>query len=382
MNIVFISHEISDTTLLGSSLSLDNMINSIRQYCDNIYIVTPNKGKAFNYFSAKGYCCIAVPFKKATISTKNIYRNILVYLPKLVVYLLCNLYCLIRLQIFFCNKNISIVHSNSSVIDFGYYLSKVIHAQHVWHIREFQDLDFSMKPFFGWNYLHHLIKKSAYSISITEPIAKHHKLLGLKNNIILNDAVRKRTEVFNLWPKKKFFLFCGHICKAKGADLAIKAFSQFCESTNDVKDYRLILCGHYSECFKKELLSINNQINNRIEFLGYQLDVSIYYKEATAFLMCSDNEGLGRVTIEAMFYGCPIIGRNSGGTRFLLSDGKNGFPFNSIEECVKAMKTVVSDELLTREKVATAQAFAINAFSEEVYGKKIVGIYHNILENV
>ncbi len=59
---------------------------------------------------------------------------------------------------------------------------------------------------------------------------------------------------------------------------------------------------------------------------------------AIAFLMCSENEGLGRVSIEAMFYGCLVIGRNSGGTKDFVFDGKTGLLFNDMDGCVSAMQ--------------------------------------------
>ena len=49
-------------------------------------------------------------------------------------------------------------------------------------------------------------------------------------------------------------------------------------------------------------------------------------------LMCSRCEGFGRVTVEAMQRGIPVIGLNTGGTSELVKDGFNGYLFNSIQE--------------------------------------------------
>ena len=50
-----------------------------------------------------------------------------------------------------------IIHSNSSVIDFGGYLSRRLGVRHVWHLREFGYLDYGLKSMFGnlyqkWTY--------------------------------------------------------------------------------------------------------------------------------------------------------------------------------------------------------------------------------------
>lgn len=378
INVVFISHETSDDTLLGSSLSLNNLIHSVEKEC-NIFIITPNRGKAYHFFSDKGYKCISLPFKKDTISTKSKVRNIIIFLPKLIVYFLFNIYSLFKAYFYFRDKKIQIVHSNSSVIDFGYYLSKVLHAKHVWHIREFQNLDFGLKPFLGWDRLKRLIKKSDLSISITPYIAKHYGLDKLPNSIVLGDAVRCKTDATSEWPKKKYFLFCGHVCSAKGADLAVKAFSEFSHSLQaNQNEYRLKFCGNCDEEYKSKLMAIDPSINDKIDFLGYQADPKPYFKNSIAFLMCSSNEGLGRVTIEAMFYGCPVIGRDTAGTKTLLAEGKYGFPFDTIEQCSQRMMEVVSNVGKAKNIADAAQKHVLSNYSEEVYGKKILSLYKQI----
>jgi len=378
MTVLYISHEKSKSSMLGSTLSLSNLIDSVKNKCD-IIVLTPNKGKSYYYFKEQGYRCISLPFPKGTISNKNIFRNIIVFLPKLFVYLILNIYCLLCLKIFFLNKRIDIIHTNSSVIDFGFYLSKVLRAKHIWHLREFQNLDFNLRPFLGWKYLRTLIKKSAYSIAITEPIARHFKIYGLKNNLVLGDAVRKITDTYMVWPKEKYFLFCGHICKAKGAEIAINAFSLFMKNPQ-YSDFRLVFLGEVDNKYKDFLLQIDSKLKDNIDFLGFKKDVSSYFKKASAFLMCSEYEGLGRVTIEAMFYGCPVIGRNTGGTSVLLKNNENGLLFDDFNECYMNMKKICNNISLAKEKVRNAQYFVKENFSEEKYGKKILTIYHQVLK--
>ncbi len=378
INVVFISHETSKETLLGSSLSLFNLIHSVDEEC-NIFVVTPNRGRSYHFFLNKGYKCISLPFKKDTISTKSNVRNIIIFLPKLLIYLFFNIYSLIKAYLYFRDKDIQIVHSNSSVIDFGYFLAKVIRAKHVWHIREFQNLDFGLKPFLGWKRLKRLIKKSDLSISITPYIAKHYGLDNVPNSIVLGDAVRSKADAISEWPKKKYFLFCGHVCPAKGADWAVKAFSDFYHSFPDKQnEYRLKFCGNCDEEYKSQLIAIDPSISDKIDFLGYKMDTKPYFKESIAFLMCSGNEGLGRVTIEAMFYGCPVIGRDEAGTKILLAEGKYGFPFKTIEQCSQRMKEVVSNICEAKNIADAAQKHVLSNYSEEVYGKKIMSLYNQI----
>ena len=220
-------------------------------------------------------------------------------------------------------------------------------------------------------------KKSSFSIAITEPIAKHWAIFKLPNSMILGDAVRKNTDCCMLWPKDKYFLFCGHICKEKGADIAVKAFVTFVRKTQQ-NGYKLIFIGEVDDTYKEALLKIDTSLHDRLVFLGFRFDVADYFKRATAFLMCSECEGLGRVTIEAMFYGCPVIGRNTGGTSTLIQNEITGLLFNSINECVLGMERFCSDVNFSQNIASTAQTYVKEHFSEEVYGKKILDIYNRI----
>ncbi len=88
-------------------------------------------------------------------------------------------------------------------------------------------------------------------------------------------------------------------------------------------------------------LSISCGCFNSIEWLGYQKDVLSYMNKATALIVASHFEGFGRMTAEACFAGCLVIGRNSGGTREILKE-TSGFLFNDNNELVSSMQMVSS----------------------------------------
>ena len=118
-------------------------------------------------------------------------------------------------------------------------------------------------------------------------------------------------------------------------------------------------------------------MTDAVEFLGRTDKVKEYMCRATAFLMCSENEGLGRVSIEAMFYGCLVIGRNSGGTKDFVLDGKTGLLFNDMDGCVTAMQKTAETENISI--IQYAQQFARENFSIENYGAKILKVYGKVL---
>ena len=93
--------------------------------------------------------------------------------------------------------------------------------------------------------------------------------------------------------------------------------------------------------------------------------------------MASECEGLGRVTAEAMFYGCPVVAHASGGTLDLVKDGITGYLFHTVDECAKLIRKVCTTD--QEQVIMQAQRFAVNNLSQEIYGPKIMEVYESVL---
>jgi glycosyltransferase involved in cell wall biosynthesis len=119
-------------------------------------------------------------------------------------------------------------------------------------------------------------------------------------------------------------------------------------------------------------------VADKIDFVSCQTNVKPWFAQATAFIMASQCEGLGRVTAEAMFYGCPVIARAAGGTLDLIKDGVTGYLYGTIKECAQLIQKVCKEN---QEKIILkAQEFAVNNLSQEVYGPKIMEVYNSVMK--
>lgn len=89
--------------------------------------------------------------------------------------------------------------------------------------------------------------------------------------------------------------------------------------------------------------------------------------------MTSVNEGLGRVTIEAMFYGCLVVARHTGGTLEFLKNGYNGLYFDNDEQLSKILINVSNKtpiEIISNaQKICNRKFFRRNIWSKN---KKII----------
>lgn len=283
--------------------------------------------------------------------------------------------CLSQLAVILKEKKISIVHTNTGVVTIGFKLAKAIDAKHVWHLREFQDLDFGWGLYSGWTKLKKMISESDAVVGITNILLSHFISPIQSNTFVIYNAVRRKRDAC-VMPKEKYFLFCAmSLCETKGVDIAIKAFAL---SKLYEEGYRLRIVGRKTEGYQKTLETIMDEhsIKSNVDFIGESNDVKSHMAHAQAFLMCSQNEAMGRVTIEAMFYGTPVIGRYSGGTKEIVSNEETGYLFDTVEECADLMiKTVRSDNT---QLIKRAQSFAVDNFSLENYSTKICDVYNKL----
>lgn len=373
-NVLYVSHE--GNTVLGSSRSLLNMIHSLSGKV-NAFVIVPSKGEVYDYFKANNINVYAITYP-LDITDKHGLIQYISFIPRLFRDLVAYNKAIRQLRCIVNKNAIDIIHSNSSTVDIGFYVAKKMNKPHIWHLREFQDLDFHFRPAYGWHRLLKIIKKSSATICITKAIQKHFSLENCKNSYQIFNAVRSQKDACFITDKDKYFLVCGNLSKAKGCELAIQAFAVF---NRKHFGYRLKFVGSITSVYKDELMQLSKSldIDKLIDFEGYQVETKRYYCKATAFLMCSRNEAMGRVTVEAMFYGCPVIGYNSGGTIEIINNGIDGFLFSSQNECSVLMDKVITDVNIN-QVIFNAQQKAIKLFSEENYGKRIYAIYQEILK--
>lgn len=114
---------------------------------------------------------------------------------------------------------------------------------------------------------------------------------------------------------------------------------------------------------------------NAVEFPGFINDVRNTLSKATALIVASNAEGFGRMTAEASFCGCLVIGKNIAGTKEILSE-TGGYPYLTEDEMLDNMENLIhlsNEQYLS--KSLYAQNKAIELFSSESYVENIWNIY-------
>ncbi len=141
---------------------------------------------------------------------------------------------------------------------------------------------------------------------------------------LIDESIRGQNNPFN----GKFIniVASGRIREEKGYEFLLKAFEKVIKY--DTK-YRLHILGTVGDKnYMKKLNKIidENNLNNFVQFLGFQINPFPFYKYADLFILSSRWEGLPNVVLEALYLKTPVIVTDCiPHFRELITDGKNGY---------------------------------------------------------
>ncbi|MBW1716366.1 MAG: glycosyltransferase family 4 protein [Deltaproteobacteria bacterium] len=135
--------------------------------------------------------------------------------------------------------------------------------------------------------------------------------------------------------------------------------------------------GDLEQDLRKEAYRIG--VFDKVRFLGWRDDIPEIMQILDIFVLPSLNEGMGRVLVEAMAAGKPIVGSNVGGIPDLVKDGQNGF---LVESCDSnslsfAIKKLLDNKKMREEMGEKGRAMA-GDYSVEKMIEEIDGLYASL----
>lgn len=374
--ILFIAH---DSTLYGANQSLLDMIKPIGSKNDlELLFIFPKKNvEICQQLDVLGHKYFILNYRTEMAGSSDQKNYILIHILKLLYKYFVNVIAYYKLSQIVSKENIDIIHSNSSVIAIGEQIARQKKIPHVWHLREHIGVDNGIRILGRLEKYKRKIQNSDRIIAISQSIAKDFGVLD--KAYIIHDAVSIRQSSSSVKISGKYFLFCGTLRPLKGIETAICAFKKFASVENG---YKLLVAGTGEAKYESHLKNLVKelQISERVEFLGFRKDIQNLMSEACAFLMCSESEGLGRVTIEAMLNHCPVIGYDSTGTSEIITDGHTGLLFKDLKHLAEQMGFLIKNQKKIEDIKENAYRYASTEFSTGSYGDKIYKYYSALLE--
>lgn len=123
-------------------------------------------------------------------------------------------------------------------------------------------------------------------------------------------------------------------------------------------------------------------IADRVRFAGFRKDVTAVCCATDLLLLCSDNEPFGRVIIEAMSQGVPVVATNAGGVPEIIVHDKCGllYEVGDVEGLVRHAARLLSDAELRGTMGRVGAARVRNHFTIASTVEKVEDVYLHILE--
>lgn len=384
MKILFVAH--SGKISGGANRSLLSIICELKkEYGIEASVLVPESNSALEEYCRN--CGVSV-----IVGSYHSCCTVLKHKPKDVIRILkiISAPVLDRINAYKIVKKISesydLVYTNDRMITVGGYISRILKIPHIWHIRSFAKENNTQ---YAPGYLH-IVDKYADKIVV---------ISGALYQSLVNDISESKLELihngisieqYSIREKEKHkefnILLTGRIVPSKGQMEAVKALhSILLKNRSDVhlyfageiptyesKDYYQKIC---------RAIEYYGMVNN-VHFLGEMDDISTVRKKMDVEIVCSWCEAFGRVTIEAMSARIPVIAANSGGTKDIIKNGKNGllYEVGNFEDLASKICWVSENQEEAERMTDAGYESVCNYFSIEHTVKKINDLLNQVVK--
>jgi len=363
----------------GSIRSLLDLADGLRSYNISPFFVIPAAGGFSAMLAAQGF-----PFKILPVpwwmSAKNLSLKSKLKASREIRSAAREIEAQIRAW------GINLVYTNSSVTPVGRLAAKRAGLPHIWHIREYGDLDFNLRFIFPSWLSQRIISGSEAVICHAKAVQAYHFKRqrpgihqiynGVASLPVFDERLSKRQSTPTSEPYT--FLMLSAISPKKGQEQAIRALASLRWQGIPA---RLILAGGGRQDYLSQLQALVAELGLQdwVSFPGFVTDPFPLYYQADCALVCSEYEAFSRVALEAMSTALPVIGRNSGGTPEVIVDGETGLLYNTFDELVKAMRRLAQDRFLSRKMGLAGWERARELFSIEKYAASVYQVIQSVM---
>jgi glycosyltransferase involved in cell wall biosynthesis len=140
--------------------------------------------------------------------------------------------------------------------------------------------------------------------------------------------------------------------------------------------YDLAWCNHLQR------LSDRSVFSDRIHWIGHVEDMRPWCRTASVLVMPAENESFGRVVVEAMACGVPVVAVRSGGVPEIVRDGLDGFlvPPGDIAGIAGAALKILKDADL-RSQLSESALERAECFRVATYVQGVSCVFAEALKN-
>jgi len=374
VKICYITHA---SNLTGANQSLLDILSYIQNSKIEPFVLLRSPGPIEDELEKRNIPYNIIPYKNSVMPSRRSR-----YLAKL----LYNHVAALRIQFFFKRQQFDIIHNNCLLASVGMEAAYRAGIPYICHNRELIWEDHHVQ-LMNWRRQLFLLKNAAIALEISDYVCRKFQVLVpearfrvLHDGIDINKYYQMHDELFN--KNTIQILFAGRISETKRPLEAIKALESLQKRCN--RTVKLIIAGCTG---KGEYESeIRNYVTSRnIQNIIFQpfCDLQQLRRESDIVLMCSEAEGLGRVTIEGQLSGCLVIGAAAGATKEIIKNNETGllYELGNPKNLADMLLYALEHPKEMNQIAQRGQTFAKEKFDISSYVSKLNKIYSSIVEN-
>ena len=361
----------------GANLALMEHFEMLLAMQFKISVISPGEGSFTAHLKQHDIPVTIVPFYSWTRKTNEGF-----FIKGWLKRMFRNTYaCLKMVEI---AKSVDAVCTNTICTQLGLVTAMLCQKKHFLFVHEFGEEDHGFKFMINtkraYKWFYHYSEKVVLNSNAVKQkwvhLVRHSDKLELLYNCVIpkHDISSQKSHQKPASPK---FLMLGQISEAKGHSFAIKAISALAKKHRTIE--MDIIGAKVSEDYYEELQTQIAACNANVTLKQPVANPFLIFKDYTALLMCSRQEAFGRVTVEALMSGLPVIGIKSGGTTEIVDHKVNGFLVNldDVEDLKDGIEKIICMDQDTYTQMSLNAMQITNKFNSEVSKKQLITIFES-----
>ena len=281
-----------------------------------------------------------------------------------------------------------VVVTQTMCLPWGALAATLLGKPHVWSVCEHGESDHGFHFFFSFEAVKNdIVNSSAFIFANSKDVALNlFPDLGPDRQAVLYRHIPEPkvqlTEDRARWYRKAKAIRLGMfaiIKETKGQADAVLALARLVAEGRDVE---LLLAGWDQGPYRRVLDQIieTNDLVEHIRIVGFLTDPYPAMADTDIILVCSRREAFGRVLVEGMLLGKPVIYADEGAPKEYMIDGVTGlaYPRGNPGALSEKIGALIDDPEFRVRLGTQAQAYARAHFTKEEYGHKAYRLLKNI----
>jgi len=367
-NILFLAH---DALLYGPGRNLLTFIDELIQRGYNCYVILPSEGVLLDALKKRNIKFAIIKthwWISGAIELKSLHDYFTYYLSKdflrRVYYRFYKPYynifvALPKFRVYLKKWDIDVVINNSMVSPMGILLKLRYRIPVLLYVGEsIHDIGNDM-PYFIMKKLMKLVDGQIY---VSHYIKKQYRGAYTRYVRVVYNCLERNQLNIPLVPRNEIrkFLMVGRISYKKGQMTAVRAIHLLRDVYPSIS-LTIVGTGDSSDI---EKYVMENNLQNHVKLVGWTDHPVVYYRSCDCSIICSENEAFGKVIIESMAFGCPVIGRSVAAMPELIEDDKTGLLYyGDYIELAAKMKELIDDPLKANRIAVNAYEYVNKTFS-------------------